>query len=187
VERLPSSRHVRSGKTPAEADQPFDSPEVESVLQGKVSAPTGGIRKTDAVASAATTTISGSWKFRCVNALSADKAFRRVGTVVPDQPPAGKTVMKSNRSIIAAAIVALFAAGAFSTYPTSQNPASEAAVTAMKTDEGVPQNLIAQHRSDEGVPQNLIEAMKSDEGVPQNLIAQHRSDEGVPQNLVTTA
>jgi hypothetical protein len=95
--------------------------------------------------------------------------------------------MKSNRSSIAAAVVALFAAGAFSIYPTSHNPASEGDMTAMKSDEGVPQNLIAQHRSDEGVPQNLIEAMKSDEGVPQNFIAQHRSDEGVPQNLVTTA
>ncbi len=95
--------------------------------------------------------------------------------------------MKSNRSIIVAAVVALFAAGAFATYPTSQKPASGIAVTAMKADEGVPQNLIAQHRSDEGVPQNLITAMKSDEGVPQNLITAMTADEGVPQNLVTTA
>ncbi len=78
--------------------------------------------------------------------------------------------MKANRSIIAAAVVALFTAGAYATYPTSLKPASEAAVTAMKADEGVPHNLVTAMKSDEGVPQNLITAMKSDEGVPQNLV-----------------
>ena len=62
--------------------------------------------------------------------------------------------MKSNRPIIAAAVVALFAAGASATHPTSQNPAS--AVTAIKSDEGVPHNLVTAMKADEGVPQNLV-------------------------------
>ena len=91
--------------------------------------------------------------------------------------------MKSNHSIIAAAVVALFTAGAYATYPTSLKPASETAVTAMKADEGVPHNLVTAMTADEGVPHNLVTAMKADEGVPQNLIAQyeHKSDEGVPR------
>ncbi len=96
--------------------------------------------------------------------------------------------MKSERFIIAAAaVVALFSAGAYATYPASLKPASEPAVSAMKADEGVPHNLVTAMKPDEGVPHNLVMAMKSDEGVPQNLITAMKADEGVPHNLVTSA
>ena len=62
--------------------------------------------------------------------------------------------MKTRNSLIAAAIVATFAAGASA---------------ALQSDEGVPQNLVASFQQDEGVPQNFI-ALKADEGVPQNLV-----------------
>ena len=87
------------------------------------------------------------------------------------------------RSILTAALVATFAAGASAAYlsedlyGTSRQPA-----VALQADEGVPQNLVAL-KADEGVPQNLV-ALKDDEGVPQNLIAL-KADEGVPQDLVT--
>ena len=87
------------------------------------------------------------------------------------------------RSILTAALVATFAAGASAAYlsedlyGTSRQPA-----VALQADEGVPQNLVAL-KADEGVPQNLV-ALKADEGVPQNLVAL-KADEGVPQNLGT--
>ena len=68
--------------------------------------------------------------------------------------------MKTNRSVIAAAIFAIFTAGASATHFTRTTIA----------DEGVPQNLITALKADEGVPHNLVTAMKADEGVPQNLI-----------------
>ena len=64
--------------------------------------------------------------------------------------------MKTRNSLIAAAIVATFTAGASAAF--------------LNADEGVPQNLVASFQQDEGTPQNLIVALKADEGVPQNLV-----------------
>ena len=68
--------------------------------------------------------------------------------------------MKANRSVIAAAIFAIFTAGA---------SAAHFARTTI-ADKGVPQNLITVLKADEGVPHNLVTAMTADEGVPQNLV-----------------
>ena len=95
--------------------------------------------------------------------------------------------MKQNRNFVTTAIVALFAAGAHAACSVSPNLAGEAAVTAAKSDEGVPRNLIAQHKPDEGVSQNLIARLKSDEGVPQNRVSVPRTDEVVPNNRVAAA
>ncbi len=95
--------------------------------------------------------------------------------------------MKQNRNFFATALVALLAAGAYAACPISPNLAGAAAVTAFKTDEDVPRNLIAQRKSDEGVSQNLIARLKSDEGVPQNRVSVPRTDEGVPNNRVAAA
>ena len=82
--------------------------------------------------------------------------------------------MKSRNSLIAATIVATFAAGASAAYLSEdvyRAPRHGTSVdTAMRADEGVPQNMITAMRADEGVPQGMIIAMKADEGVPQNLV-----------------
>ena len=75
--------------------------------------------------------------------------------------------MNIRNSIIGAAVVATFTAGASA---------------AFLADEGVPQNLMASFQQDEGIPWSFI-ALKADEGVPHNLVAL-QADEGVPQNLV---
>lgn len=94
--------------------------------------------------------------------------------------------MKTRNSLIAAAIVATFAAGASAAYLTDVIPAgADRVVTALKADEGVPQNLVTALKADEGVPQNLVAALQSDEGTPQNLVVAMNADQGVPQNLVT--
>jgi hypothetical protein len=105
--------------------------------------------------------------------------------------------MKANHSFIAAAVLAVFTAGASATYfstptsavaPVSKLQPAEGVphnLIAMKADEGVPQNLITALRADEGVPHNLVTAMVFDEGVPWNLVTAMNADEGVPQNLVT--
>jgi len=76
--------------------------------------------------------------------------------------------MNVRNSILAAAIVATFTAGASAAFHSA--------------DEGVPQNFVASFQQDEGVPRDFI-ALQADEGVPQNLVALN-ADEGVPQNLV---
>ena len=68
--------------------------------------------------------------------------------------------MKANRSVIAAAIFAIFTAGASASHFTRTSLAIE----------GVPQNLVSAMKADEGVPHNLVVALKADEGVPQNLV-----------------
>ena len=92
--------------------------------------------------------------------------------------------MKTRNALIAAAVIATFTAGASAAYLNGGVAADSAIVTALKADEGVPQNLVTAMKADEGVPQNLVASFQSDEGVPQNLIALN-ADEGVPQNLVT--
>ena len=74
--------------------------------------------------------------------------------------------MKTRNSLIAAAIVATLTAGASASYITIE----PGIVTALKADDGVPQNLVTAMKADEGVPQNLVTAMKADDGVPQNLV-----------------
>ena len=55
----------------------------------------------------------------------------------------------------------------------------------LRSDEGVPHNLVTALKADEGVPQNLVTALKADDGVPQNLVTAMKADDGVPQNMVT--
>ena len=82
--------------------------------------------------------------------------------------------MKVRTSLIAAAILGSLTAGGSAAYLSEDiygaarhGPSNRAA---LKSDEGVPQNLVTALKSDEGVPQNLVTAMKSDDGVPQSLI-----------------
>ena len=76
--------------------------------------------------------------------------------------------MKTRNSFIAAAIIATLTAGASAAYITT--PIEAGIVTALKADDGVPQNLVTAMKADDGVPQNLVTAMKADDGVPQNLV-----------------
>ena len=82
--------------------------------------------------------------------------------------------MKVRNSLITAAIVAASTAGASAAYLNKDIYGAPAYSTssnlAMKSDEGVPQNLVTAMKSDEGVPQDLVTAMKSDEGVPQDMV-----------------
>ncbi len=64
--------------------------------------------------------------------------------------------MKQNRYFVTTAVVALFAAGAYAACSVSPNLAGEAAVTTVKSDEGVPQNRVSVPRTDEGVPNNRL-------------------------------
>lgn len=79
--------------------------------------------------------------------------------------------MKAGTTLIAAAIVATFVAGASAAFVTSDVlPRASGDGIALKADEGVPQNLVTALKADEGVPQNRVIAMKADEGVPRNLV-----------------
>lgn len=85
--------------------------------------------------------------------------------------------MKVRNTMIAAGLVAAFAAGA-----GLMNNAF-----ALQPDEGTPWNLVTAAKTVEGIPQNPIMAMKADEGVPQNLVTVMSADEGVPHNLVSAS
>ena len=63
--------------------------------------------------------------------------------------------MKTRNALIAAAVIATFTAGASAAYLNGV-AADSAIVTALKADEGVPQNLVTAMKADEGVPQNLV-------------------------------
>jgi hypothetical protein len=83
----------------------------------------------------------------------------------------GENIMNTRNAFIAAAIVAAFATGASAAYLNDDiRSGADSIITALKADEGVPQNLVTAMRADEGVPQNLVTALKADEGVPQNLV-----------------
>jgi hypothetical protein len=80
--------------------------------------------------------------------------------------------MKAHSTLLAAAIVATFAAGASAAYLSEAlYDAVQLPATALKADEGVPHNLVTALKADEGVPHNLVTALKADEGVPHNLVS----------------
>ena len=80
--------------------------------------------------------------------------------------------MRTN-SILVAAIAGTFALAATAAFVT---PSSMEEVispkSAMKSDEGVPHNLVTALKSDEGVPHNLISALQFDEGRPEVVARQ---------------
>ena len=78
--------------------------------------------------------------------------------------------MKARTTLISAALAATVAIGAAAAFSEADLPRMQGGGIALRTDEGVPQNLITAMNADDGVPQNLVTAMKADEGVPQNLV-----------------
>lgn len=59
-------------------------------------------------------------------------------------------------------------------------------IVALKADEGVPHNLVTcGGNSQECTSHNLVAASQPDEATPQHPIGALKADEGMPQNLVT--
>jgi hypothetical protein len=100
--------------------------------------------------------------------------------------PSKEHKMNFRKSMMAAALVATFAAGASAAY-LDQDIYNDGRhlLTALIADEGIPHNLVTALKADEGVPHNLNTALKADEGVPQNLVTALKADDGVPHDLVT--
>lgn len=95
--------------------------------------------------------------------------------------------MKVRNTLIVGAIVAMFTAAASAAYLNGSIPVGEnIIVTALKADEGVPQNLVTcDEHARKCTSHNLMAVFPSDEGTPLKLIVALKADEGVPQNLVT--
>jgi len=83
--------------------------------------------------------------------------------------------MKANRAAVAAAIIAIFTAGASA--HLSRSTSAGTPVTAMNADEGVPHNMVTAMPADEGVPHNMVTAADEPDRAPE-----HREE--APKHLV---
>lgn len=94
--------------------------------------------------------------------------------------------MKVRSTLIIGAIVAMLTAGASAAYLTVSVPVGASIiVTALKADEGTPQNLVTcDENARKCTSHNLTAVFPSDEGAPLKLIVALKADEGVTQNLV---
>jgi hypothetical protein len=95
--------------------------------------------------------------------------------------------MEKKPSLVATAIVALFAAGAYAACPVSPGTATAVAVTTLTTDEVVPGNLDGRQKSNDSLQPLLIAPLDAHEPDRRDGALIPIPDDLVPQDRVSAA